>query len=122
METFSASSQLIAEGKKNMDTTASSFQQILKTVIETERRATSIADLSQMQTEGAQKMVKAVDEIARVADDNSRASEQVSAASEEQSAAMQEMTLAAKDLASLADELFRFVARFKLADEKMERA
>jgi methyl-accepting chemotaxis protein len=122
MEGFNASCRLMGEGKKNMDTTASSFRQILQTVIETERRATSIADLSQMQTDGAQKMVKAVDEVARVADDNSRASEQVSAASEEQAAAMQEMTLAAQDLAALADDLFRFVARFKLADEVVERA
>jgi methyl-accepting chemotaxis protein len=122
METFNASSRLMGEGKKNMDATASSFQQILQTVVETERRAISIADLSQMQTEGAQKMVRAMDEIARVADDNSRASEQVSAASEEQSAAMQEMAMASRDLAALADELFHFVARFKLADGKVEQA
>jgi methyl-accepting chemotaxis protein len=121
MESFNSSSRLIAEGKKNMDITVSSFQHILQTVMETEKRATSIADLSQMQTEGAQKMVKAVDEIARVADDNSRASEQVSAASEEQSAAMQEMTMAARDLAVLAEELFSFVARFKLADEGADK-
>lgn len=120
MDSFTASTRLISDGKKNMNTTLSSFQHILQTVVETERRATSIADLSQMQTDGSQKMVKAVDEIARVADDNAKASMRVSSVSEEQLASMQEMARAARDLASLADELFAVVARFRLTEEGTE--
>lgn len=108
------SSRSIKEGKKNIDVTASAFQEILKTVLDTERKATSIADLSLMQKEGSARMVSAVDEIAKVADDNAASTEQVSAATEEQLAAMQDMALATKELAQLAEELMTVVERFQI--------
>ncbi|RNC72313.1 MAG: methyl-accepting chemotaxis protein [Desulfuromonadales bacterium] len=110
------SSREISEGKRNVDTTAAAFREILATAVETERRAGSIADLSQIQTEGSGKMVAAVDEIARVAEDNAAASEEVSAATEEQATAMQEMSLAARELATLADTLMHVVERFSLPE------
>jgi methyl-accepting chemotaxis protein len=113
-ETVMESSRSIKEGKKNIDTTATAFQEILQTVLDTERKATSIADLSQMQKEGSARMVSAVDEIARVADDNAASTEQVSAATEEQLAAMQDMALATKELAQLSEELMTVVERFQL--------
>lgn len=113
-DTIVESSRQVGEGKRNIDVTASSFKEILATVIETERKANSIADLSHMQTEGADKMVKAVDEIAKVAEDNAASTEQVSAATEEQSAAMQEMAMAAQELAKLSDELLQVVQRFRI--------
>lgn len=109
------SSREIGEGKRNVDITVGAFSEILATALETERRAGSIADLSQIQTEGAEKMVKAVDEIARVAEDNAAASEEVSAATQEQTIAMQEMTIAARELAVLADGLMQVVERFTLS-------
>lgn len=108
------SSRSIKEGKKNIDITASAFQEILKTVLDTERKATSIADLSMMQKDGSAKMVAAVDEIAKLADDNAASTEQVSAATEEQLAAMQDMALATKELAQLAEELMTVVERFQV--------
>jgi methyl-accepting chemotaxis protein len=108
------SSRSIKEGKKNIDVTASAFQEILKTVLDTERKASSIADLSQMQKEGSARMVAAVDEIAKVADDNAASTEQVSAATEEQLAAMQDMALATKELAQLAEELMTVIERFQV--------
>jgi methyl-accepting chemotaxis protein len=113
-EVIVGSSRSIKEGKKNIDVTAGAFQEILKTVLETERKATSIADLSQMQLEGSEKMVKAVEEIAKVADDNAASTEQVSAATEQQLAAMQDMALATKELAQLAEELLTVVERFQV--------
>jgi methyl-accepting chemotaxis protein len=113
-EVILESSRSIKEGKKNIDVTASAFQEILKTVLETERKASSIADLSQMQLDGSARMVKAVDEIAKVADDNAASTEQVSAATEEQLAAMQDMALATKELAQLAEELLVVVERFQV--------
>jgi methyl-accepting chemotaxis protein len=104
----------IKEGKKNIDITASAFQEILKTVLDTERKASSIADLSLMQKEGSARMVTAVDEIAKVADDNAASTEQVSAATEEQLAAMQDMALATGELAHLAEELMIVVERFQV--------
>jgi methyl-accepting chemotaxis protein len=113
-ETITDCSRQIGEGKKNVDVTATSFRDIVATVVETERKANSIADLSQMQTEGADKMVRAIDEIAKVAEDNAASSEEVSAATEQQSAAMQEMVYAAQELEKLAGELFQVVERFKI--------
>jgi methyl-accepting chemotaxis protein len=112
--TFLENSRHISEGKKNIDTTASSFREILDTVIETERKANSIADLSNMQTDGANKMVAAIDEIAKVTEENAASTEQVSAATEEQSAAMQEMVHATKELEELSLELNLMVERFKV--------
>ena len=108
------SSRSIKEGKKNIDVTASAFQEILKTVLDTERKASSIADLSMMQKEGSARMVTAVDEIARVADDNAASTEQVSAATEEQLTAMQDMALSTKELTQLAEELMAVVERFQV--------
>jgi methyl-accepting chemotaxis protein len=117
-ETIMESSRHIGEGKGNIDLTATSFQEILKTALETERKANTIADLSQMQTEGADKMVRAVDEIAKVAEDNAAATEEVSAATEEQSSGMQEMVGAARDLAHLSEQLLQVVERFLIHKEE----
>ena len=113
-EVIVESSRSIKEGKKNIDITASAFQEILKTVLDTERKASSIADLSMMQKDGSARMVDAVDEIAKLADDNAASTEQVSAATEEQLAAMQDMALATKELAQLAEELMTVVERFQV--------
>jgi len=116
-EVILESSRSIKEGKKNIDVTAGTFEEIIKTVLETERKASSIADLSQMQMDGAVRMVQAVDEIARVADDNAASTEQVSAATEEQSAAMQAMALSTRELTQLAEELLTVVERFRIGEE-----
>jgi len=115
-ESLLESSRMIHDGKKNVDITANAFGEIIASVQDTERRANSIADLSQMQSEGAGKMVQAIDEIARVADDNAAATEEVSAATEEQLVAMQDMALATRELTQLADELERLVRRFTLEE------
>ncbi len=113
-DTFATSSRQINEGKKKISSTANAFQSIVQTVLDTERKANSIADLSSMQTDSTHKVVKAIDEIARVAEDNAAATEEVSAATEEQSAAMQEMAAASRELATLAAELLHAVSRFSL--------
>ncbi|RQW89990.1 MAG: methyl-accepting chemotaxis protein [Geobacter sp.] len=107
-------SKNIGEGKKNIDITADSFREIMETVVETERKTNSIADMSAMQTDGAGQMVTNVDEIAKVAEDNAASTEQVSAATQEQAVAMQEMALAARELAALSDSLLQSVERFTL--------
>jgi len=116
-DTFASSSRQVNEGRKKIDNTESVFQSIVESVMEAERKANSIADLSSMQSDGAQKMVKAIDEIAKVAEDNAASTEQVSAATEEQSAAMQEMAAASRDLAVLAMDLLNAVERFSLPED-----
>lgn len=119
-DTFASSSRQVNEGKKKINSTAAVFQSIVQTVMEAERKANSIADLSSMQSDGAQKMVKAIDEIAKVAEDNAAATEQVSAATEEQSAAMQEMAAASREMAALATALLKAAEQFKLPEDQQQ--
>ena len=112
----------IGDGKKSIDITVDSFREIVQTVLETERKSNSIADLSAMQTDGAGRMVKNVDEIARVAEDNAASTEQVSAATQEQAIAMQEMSQAAKELAALSADLCSCVERFTLPPSEVPAA
>lgn len=116
-ENIMESSRTIREGRKNIDATGAVFVNIFSTVVETERRTTSIAELSRMQLEGSGRMVQAIDEIARVVDSNAAATEEVSAVAEEQSCAMQELARTIKDLTSLADELEQVVSRFSVTQE-----
>ncbi len=119
-DTFASSSRQVNEGKKKINSTAAVFQSIVQTVMEAERKANSIADLSSMQSDGTQKMVKTIDEITKVAEDNAAATEQVSAATEEQSAAMQEMAAATRELAVLATDLLSAVERFRLPADLLQ--
>jgi methyl-accepting chemotaxis protein len=111
---FVQSSSHIGEGKKNVDTSIAAFKQIMTTVVETERKADSIAELTQLQSASTGQIVQAIDEIAKVTDENAAATEQVSAATEQQSAAMQDMAAASKDLARLATDLLQTVERFRI--------
>lgn len=117
-DTIMEISKNIGEGKKNIDITVDSFREILETVVETERKTNSIADMSAMQTDGASQMVTNVDEIAKVAEDNAASTEQVSAATQEQAVAMQEMAMAARELAALSDSLLQSVERFTLPQKE----
>jgi methyl-accepting chemotaxis protein len=101
-----------------LDTTSSAFEEIIQTAVATQTKATSIAELSQNQAEGATGMVAAIDEISRVVSDNAAATQEVSAATEEQSASMEEMARSAQDLSALAEQLLEAVRRFQLAPEK----
>jgi len=112
---FVQSGSHISEGKKSVNTTVTAFRQIMATVVETERKAESIAELAQLQTAGAGQVVQAIDEIAKVTDENAAATEQVSAATQQQSAAMQDMAHASKELALLATDLLQTVERFRIA-------
>jgi methyl-accepting chemotaxis protein len=101
-----------------LDGTSSAFAEIIQTALATQTKATSIAELSQKQTEGAAGMVAAIDEISRVITDNAAATQEVSATTEEQSAAMEEMARSAQDLSAVAEQLLEAVRRFHLAAEK----
>jgi methyl-accepting chemotaxis protein len=104
--------------RASLDTTSSAFDEIIQTALATQTKATSIAELSQKQTDGARSMVAAIDEISRVVSDNAAATQEVSATAEEQSASMEEMARAAQELSALAEELLEVVRRFRLGTEK----
>ena len=105
-------------GRTALDSTGQAFEEIIQTAMNTQTKATSIAELSQKQTDGAGKMVEAIDEISRVVADNAAATEEVSAATQQQTASMEEMAHAAQALSGLADQLLEAVRRFQLGAER----
>ena len=107
----------IDAGRKAITTTSGAFEEIIRTAVATQTKASSIAELAATQTEGGQEMVRIVEEISKVAEDNAAATEQVSAATQEQSASMEEMARSAQDLSALSEELIGSVSRFRLGDE-----
>ncbi|RME40027.1 MAG: hypothetical protein D6794_02910 [Deltaproteobacteria bacterium] len=118
LETIQLSMQEVEAGHQAIDRTGASFEAIIETAGATREKANSIADLTAKQTEGAQKMVQAIEEISRVISDNAASVEEVSAASEEQSASMEEMARQAQELSRLAEELLSMVSRFHLGSER----
>ncbi|PLX98312.1 MAG: methyl-accepting chemotaxis protein [Desulfuromonas sp.] len=109
--------QEMDEGRKAINETNSAFEEIIETAVNTQSKATSIAELSRQQIEGANKMVEAIEEISQVVSDNAAATEEGSAATEEQSAAMSEMAESAQELATYAQTLAENVKRFRLGDD-----
>ncbi|NIQ94328.1 MAG: methyl-accepting chemotaxis protein, partial [Desulfuromonadales bacterium] len=108
--------QEMDEGRKAIDLTNKAFEEIIETAVNTQSKATSIAELSQKQIDGANKMVDAIEEISQVVSDNAAATEEGSAATEEQSAAMSEMAHAAQELARYAETLAENVKQFELGN------
>ena len=109
--------QEMDEGRKAIDLTNKAFEEIISTAVNTQTKATSIAELSQQQIEGANLMVNAIEEISQVVSDNAAATEEGSAATEEQSAAMSEMAHSAQELATYAETLAENVKRFRFENE-----
>lgn len=108
--------QEMDEGRKAVTLTNKAFEEIISTAVNTQTKATSIAELSTKQIEGANKMVDAIEEISQVVSDNAAATQEGSAATEEQSAAMSEMAHAAQELASYAETLADNVKQFQLGN------
>lgn len=118
-DSMKSSIQAMNNGRGALDTTSSAFGQIIHNALNTKKKAGSIADLSEKQTEGAEAMVQSIEEIAKVTEDNAASTQQVSAATEEQSASMEEMAHAAQELSALSEELLAMVSRFQIAAEKV---
>jgi len=112
-------SQDISEGREDIGTINQSLIEIVDMINDSAAKVKNIAELSQVQAEGARNLVQSIDEIAKVAHDNASATEEVSAATEEQAASMQEMSSSAQELYRLSDELKTVVSRFRLDTERI---
>jgi methyl-accepting chemotaxis protein len=108
--------QEMDEGRQAVEMTNKAFEEIITTAVNTQTKAKSIAELSQKQIDGANRMVNAIEEISQVVSDNAAATQEGSAATEEQSAAMSEMAHAAQELAKYAETLAENVKRFELGN------
>jgi methyl-accepting chemotaxis protein len=102
----------IASGREVLTYTSDALEEIVRGVVDEVKKVQEISALTQQQTEGAQSLVKTIDEIAKVAEDNAAATEEASAATTEQTASMEQMAQSAQQLSGLADKLKTLVARF----------
>ena len=102
----------IASGREVLTYTSDALEEIVRGVVDEVKKVQEISALTQQQTEGAQSLVKTIDEIAKVAEDNAASTEEASAATTEQTASMEQMAQSAQQLSGLADKLKTLVARF----------
>jgi methyl-accepting chemotaxis protein len=104
----------IASGREVLTYTSNALEEIVRVVVEEVKKVQEISALTQQQTEGAQALVKTIDEIAKVAEDNAASTEEASAATTEQTASMEQMAQSAQQLSGMADKLKQLVTRFNV--------
>ena len=107
------SGQVIGEGREDVNTIASSLEQIRAAVGEASARAEEIFQEADAQARDAERMVGAMDEIARVGVANGSAIREVSEAAQVQLGAIAETASSAAALTELADEMRGVLRRFK---------
>ena len=112
VSSMEAATRDIASGREVLTYTSDALEEIVRGVVDEVKKVQEISALTQQQTEGAQSLVKTIDEIAKVAEDNAASTEEASAATTEQTASMEQMAQSAQQLSGLADKLKTLVARF----------
>jgi len=107
------SSQVINEGREDLNTIATSLEHIRAAVGEAADRSEEIFNEADRQTDDTRRMVSSLDEIYRVAEGNAKAIEAVAETTREQVGAMEELVASAQALTALADELRGVLRRFR---------
>jgi methyl-accepting chemotaxis protein len=106
------SSLVVGEGREDVDTIASSLEQIRSAVGEAARRAEEIFEGADTQTMDVQRMVASIDEIARVAERNGEAIDGVAATAHSQAESMSSSVETSRALTDLSDRMHELVHRF----------
>jgi methyl-accepting chemotaxis protein len=114
------SSQVINEGREDVNTIASSLEQIRAAVREASDRAEEIFHQADSQTRDTERMVSSMEELSRVAAGNARAVDAVAASAREQLSAMSEQVASTRRLTELAEELRGVLRQFRT--DRSERA
>jgi len=110
------SSQVISEGREDVNTIALSLEQIRGAVSEAATRAEEIFQEADGQARDAERMVSSVSEISKVATENASAVEEVSGVATVQSSATADMVASSRELAALAEALRGVLQRFQTTD------
>jgi len=113
-EAMEVATREVSAGREAVTFTGQALEDIVRVVLEEVRQVQEISGLTQQQTQGAEALVKTIDEIAKVAEDNAASSEEASAATTEQTASMDHMAESAQQLSAMADKLRNLVARFRV--------
>jgi methyl-accepting chemotaxis protein len=114
VEAMEVATREVSAGREVLTLTGQALEDIVRVVLEEVRKVQEISGLTQRQTQGAEALVKTMDEIAKVAEDNAASSEEASAATTEQTASMDHMAESAQQLSAMADKLRNLVARFRV--------
>jgi methyl-accepting chemotaxis protein len=107
------SSQVINEGREDVNTIASSLEHIRAAVSEASDRAEEIFHQADSQTRDTERMVSSMEHLSRVAAGNARAVDAVAGSTREQLAAMAELVASTRGLTALADELRGVLRQFR---------
>jgi methyl-accepting chemotaxis protein len=99
------SSQMISEGREDVNTIAISLEQIRAAVGEASNRAEEIFQEADTQARDTERMVSSMEEISRMGADNARNVDEVAETSRQQLAGMGEMVRSVDSVSALAEEL-----------------
>jgi methyl-accepting chemotaxis protein len=116
------SSQVISEGREDVNTIALSLEQIRAAVSEAATRAEEIFQEADGQARDAERMVGSVSEIGKVAATNASAVEEVTAVARVQAGATAEMVESSQRLAALAEGLRGVLRGFRTGEGDAARA
>ncbi len=105
--------QVISEGREDVNTIASSLEQIQSAVSEAASRSEEIFQEADAHARDAERMVGSVDEIARLATANAGAMSELESAGQQQLVAIAETVSAAQVLSGLAEDMSGAVRRFQ---------
>jgi methyl-accepting chemotaxis protein len=114
LRSISETSAAGKEGVSVVQAAGSSLEQILHAVQDTAERMKEISSLTAEQSQGAEGLVRAIEEIHKIAENNAAGTQQASAATEQQTASMQELAASAQQLARTSDTLKDLVSIFKV--------
>ncbi|MDX1648364.1 MAG: methyl-accepting chemotaxis protein [Myxococcota bacterium] len=112
------SSQVITEGREDVNTIATSLEHIRAAVGEAATRSEEIFQEADNQARDAERMVQAMDEVAEVARTNATAVDQAAETSQRQGGAMASMVQAAEALSGLSEELRGTTRRFRTPEQE----
>jgi methyl-accepting chemotaxis protein len=114
VDAMAVATREVSAGREAATFTGQALEDIVRVVLEEVKKVQEISGLTQQQTQGAEALVKTMDEIAKVAEDNAASSEEASAATSEQTTSMDHMAESAQQLSAMADKLRSLVARFRV--------
>ncbi|MBI5509772.1 MAG: methyl-accepting chemotaxis protein [Deltaproteobacteria bacterium] len=112
------STEELAKGREDLSSIIQSLENITVTAQKGADVVGQISRTTRDQLNGAQEMVKAIENISGVAASNASMSEQAAKAIRKQSASMQAMASSAVELTNLSHELQAVVSRFKLSPDR----
>jgi methyl-accepting chemotaxis protein len=104
----------VSIGLKMTNETASTFQEILQSMVHVGTQIDEISATSQQMSAGSQQVAASIHEMAMVAKQTSDRTQEVASGSEQQLASMEEVNSASMSLTKIAEELQAIIAKFKL--------